>query len=355
MSDTKQIATYYFEREKDAMERELKALDEYKIANDFLRKHNWLFISPLFFQGYQLSYFADLSKQPGDQKAKINQMIFNKFFDLGWTASFTEGYCIRCTYIAPFLPSIENSIILTFQRDYEGAIKTLIPIVEGILRKYLCHEHGMEMSAIQFKHIRQSFSQIKRDLLISLKESLSNWQDDQNRQVIFSEDQKSILLDLNTQYEDYWFSFIGEFIDNSLYLNTKNNKITNEINRHAILHEYGLNFTYDLENYIKIYFVLYFLTWAFLRKEKKSLLNKIESFRAFEKSEAYRKIIQNAERMDYQKHLLLKNHPGYNAELLKEKYLVKNINIPRRLQRNHNLFVRFHRYLWEKGLLPQKF
>jgi hypothetical protein len=90
-----------------------------------------------------------------------------------------------------------------------------------------------------------------------------------------------------------------------------------------------------------------------LRKEKKSLLNEIESFRAFEKSEAYRKIIENAERMDYQKHLLLKNYPGYNAELLKEKFTVKQIDISRHLVRNHNLFVRFHRYLWKKGLLPE--
>src|ERR1700761_6026927 len=174
MTDSEQFADYYFQLEKDTMQRELKLLEDYQLANDFLRKHDWLFISPLFFQGYQVMYFAELSKLPGNQKSAINQMIFNKFFDLGWTASFIEGYCNRCNYIEPFLSSIENSLILTFQRDYEGAIKTLIPIIEGVIRKYLHHEHNMEMSSIRFEHVRKAFTNIKDDLIANIKTGLSN-------------------------------------------------------------------------------------------------------------------------------------------------------------------------------------
>lgn len=352
MNEFEQLTAYHYQREKEMMERELQQLDQYKIANDFLRKHDWLFISPLFFQGYQISYFAELSKLPGDQKTAINQMIFNNFFDLGWTAAFTEGYCIRCTYIQPFLPSIEHSLILTFQRDYEGAIKTLIPIIEGILRKYLLQEHGMAMSSIQFSHLKKAFTQIKKDLIDGTKDGLNNRRDENQRPICFDELQKETLLQLHIQYEENWFSFITEFIDQSFYLNTKSTVLTNEINRHAILHEFGLNFNYELENYIKVYFVLYFLTWACLRKERKSLLNEIEPYRAFEKSEAYNQIIQQAAKMDYQKHLLLKNYPGYKPEIFSEKFQVTPIPIPKQMRKKHHLFVRFHQYLWRKGISP---
>ena len=119
-----QEVEYHYKQIEDSISRSLDHLKTYKEVNSFLKQNGWLFISPIFFQGGELQYFLDLKNKNENAKDKINQLIFHKFYNLNWTASFIEGYCKRCTYIEPFLQSIEHSLILTFQRDYEGGINT---------------------------------------------------------------------------------------------------------------------------------------------------------------------------------------------------------------------------------------
>ena len=301
------------------LERELESLKKYKQVNDFLKKHDWLFISPIYFQGFELNYFFKLSKEDGDHKEEIAKWIFRKLYNLSHTASFIDGYCRRCSHIEPFLFSIEHSLILTFQRDYEGGIKTLIPIIEGILRRYLNVEKGIGMESIGFKELRKSFLSLKSELIAKHTSYLSN-PTEFGQPVLLSEDEVNYLIELETQYYDQWFSFVIDFVDNSFYLNTRKKTITNEVNRHAILHEYGLGLEYNLENYIKIYFVHQFLTWIFLRKENKSQLNEIGAYRYFEKVIAYRNIIKHSERLIYDKHILYRDTKGYNSGLLRRKF-----------------------------------
>ncbi len=345
---------YHYRLEKETYERELISLAEYKQTNALLRDNDWLFVCPLFFQGFELKYIHSLCSKPGPHKNTITQIIFNKFFDLGWTASFIEGYCKRCDHIQPFLSSIEHSLILTFQRDYEGGVKTLIPIIEGILRKYLVLEKGMNPYHIQFKAVRNAFSALKQDILTQYKDGLSDYYDENKNPILFSPQQKDDLLRLRTLYYEQWFEFIIDFVDNSFYLKTDQSTIiTNQINRHAILHEFGLPFEYNLENYIKVYFALQFLVWIFLNKEIKSLLNEINGYRLFEKAEAYKRIIRSAEKIAYQKHLLMKNYRGYNESLFKEKFNVKEIILPQEHRIKHKVLMKFKEALWRKGLEPQ--
>jgi hypothetical protein len=330
------------------MERQLLSLDEWRKANDFLRLHDWLFVSPLFFQGGELMRIAKLSEVGANQKEEINRIIFTKFYDLGWTASFIEGYCNRSTYISPFLSSIEHSLILIFQRDYEGGIKTLIPIIEGILRRYLCLDHLMEMEKIRFSHLKKAFEHLKDDLLSQAKTSLLNRTDENKRPVDFSATQIEILYDLHKRYDEGWFSFIIEFINKSLYLSTTPNVIPAGINRHAILHELGFDIKYTLENYIKIYFALYYLTWIFLRKEGKSLLNQIEDARFLEKVEAYKRIIGSADQLTYEKHILYKNYPGYDEDLLKGSMYMRPVDIAPAILKIYNLMKRIDKRRWRR-------
>jgi len=339
-------ADFYFRIEKETLERSLISLKQYQVTNQCLRGRNWLFICPLFFQGFELTYIHKICTEPGPHPITINQIIFNKFFDLGWTGSFIEGYCNRCVYIMPFLSSIENSLISTFQRDYEAGIKTLIPIVEGILRQYLCVEKGMTMEKIGFKHLKNAIVLLKNDLVQKYKVGLTMRIYENNLQVTFSAVQSAELLTLETAYYEQWFAFLTDFVDNSFYLNTSQSPITNEINRHAILHEYGLNFSYSLENYIKVYFVLQFLTWIFLQKEGKSPLNEIDNNRFLEKVNAYQKIIQSAEEIAYQKHILLKNYTGYDELLFKEKFNVKGLNTPSAAKKTYDLFKKANELIW---------
>ena len=340
----------HFEMHRDSLEREIKNLNEYKVVNDFLRSHNWLFISPLFFQGFELKRFYDLSKEKGNREKEVKKIIFRKFFNLDWSASFIDGYCNRCNHIKPFLLSIEHSLILTFQRDYEGGIKTLLPIVEGILRRYLNIEKGIEMKNIRFQHLTQSIVMLRDQSNDDFKSWLNHYVDENNRKIIFTEEEKDILVTLEEEYNAIWFSFISEFIDKSLYLNTSKKEITNEVNRHAILHEYGLDIEYNLENYIKIYFVIHFLTWIFLKKEGKSLFAEIKPSRFEEKALAYKNILELSKKTYYDKHVLYRNKKNYNPNLLQEEinFIYTEPKLPIKYRVMYSILKRGSRFFWNK-------
>lgn len=313
------------------MKNEIKELEKYKVVNEFLRQYDWLFVSPLFFQGYELNYLYELSQQGACDKYRITNLIFSKFYKLEWSASFIEGYCKKCNYIEPFLKSIEHSLILTFQRDYEGGIKTLIPIIEGILRKYLNAEKGIDNSKVKFFHLKEAFTYLKSDLMLEVQ----------------SRDSQDHFNEMNEYYE-IWFSFVFEFIDKSFYLNTNGSILTNELNRHSILHELGFTFEYNLESYIKVYFVLHFLTWIFLQKEGKGMLNEINQFRYFEKAMAYQSIIKHSEKIAYNKHLLFKDYDGYNPQLLRDKHpIVFETLLPWRMMIKYKILKTYDEFLWK--------
>lgn len=295
-------------------------LEQYKEVNAYLRLNGWLFISPLFFQKYELDIFHTLGNSELNSKKKILQIIAKKFYDLRRTASFTEGYCVQCTYIKQFARSIENSIILTFQRDYEGSIKTLIPIIEGIIRQYLIAEKGYKTDTIQPKDLKTCFDFLKTDLKENARCNLALAKTKNDTPLNFSEQQIETLLMAEAEYFDTWFSFAEDFARNSFYRNTKGQPVITEVNRHSILHEFGENFSYSFENYIKVYFLLQFLCWAFLIKEGKSPFNEIENWRYFEKVSAYEQIILKSKKLHYEKHLLLKRFDGYDDTFLKEKF-----------------------------------
>jgi hypothetical protein len=325
-------------------------LSKYQAVNDFLKQNDWLFISPLFFQGFELSSIFKLIGTKDEVKQQILNIICRKFYNLPITASFAEGYCIRCNHIKPFVISIEHSLILTFQKDYEGAIKTIIPIIEGIIRKYLVEEKGAVMHEIQFQKIRTSFDLLKGDLLLNYREFLNNYKTQNNESVTFSEAQISQMMAKETHYLNIWFSFVSDFVNNSFYLRTTNNKLTNEVNRHSIMHELGNNFDYNFENYIKIYFLLQFLTWAFLKKEQRSLLDSMDGYRSFEKVMAYDSIIKQSERISYEKHILFRKYDNYLEHPLKEKSPKPTLFIlPAKTMIKQNWFTRINKYLWHRG------
>lgn len=296
-----------------------QSLKHYQKANEFLKQNDWLFISPIFFQGMELNTISRLN---GDDKAKekIMTLIANKFFNLPHTASFIEGYCNRSNYIKPFLMSIEHSLVLTFQKDYEGAIKTIIPIIEGTIRKYLVEDKNVEAHSIQFEKVRKSFDLLRQDLIDVYADALQNYTTENNEKIEFSERQINSLVQQQTEYYSIWFSFVADFVNKSFYLKTNGHTITNEINRHSILHELGNSFEYSFENFIKIYFLLQFMTWAFLIKEKKSILNQITTSRFAEKVATYETIIKHSEKLLYEKHLLYRNYDAYDSKMLREEF-----------------------------------
>lgn len=333
-------------------ENENKTLLKYKLVNNFLKSNDWLFISPLFFQGYELNSFLKLSENENSSKIDILKIIKTKFYNLKHIASFIEGDCSRCKNISPFLESIENSLILCFQKDYEGSIKTIIPIIEGILRKYLTNEKGYTSDRIQFKDLKRSFEYIKNDLSENYVVFLKNYKTENQESIEFTEEQFNKLVSNHNQYYDTWFSFATEFVNESFYLKTNGQIISNEINRHSILHELGFEFEYNFENYVKIFFLLQFLTWVFLKKEKQSAFDdEMKPYRYFEKIRAYEKIIEYSDKLIFEKHTLLKNYPTYKDSILKEKFPpFKNDMLPKKELIINNFFRKIERFVWKSKI-----
>jgi hypothetical protein len=351
----KLLSDNYFNRLRKDNIREKESLKKYSKVNNYLKSNDWLFISPLFFQGFELSTFLKLSNSKDNNKEKILKVIANKFYDLGHTVSFTEGYCNRCDYTKPFLKSIETSLILTFQKDYEGSIKTLIPIIEGALRQYLIKTKDYTTETIRMKDLKNSLDTLKEDIILNCKVNLENYKDENKNPINFSEEQVAELLDDEKDYYNIWFSFADDFIKNSFYLNTKGQNLTNEINRHSILHEFGLEFEYNFENFIKVYFLLQFLVWGFLRTENKSILNEIGGYRYFEKIVAYERIIKYSKKLMYEKHLLLKNYGDYDEDILKQEFpKFSNKILSKKHLIIHKFFRNFDYFLWKNNFKNKK-
>lgn len=340
---------YYFNLEKESLINAIKTAKKYIKVNAFLKQNNWLFISPLFFQGAELDYFFKIKKKNTNAKSKITELIFHKFYDLSWAASFIDGYCKRCKHIKPFLQSIEHSLILAFQRDYEGSIKTLIPIIEGILRQYL-KENGQHIKKI-YPTLIKSFEYLQKDLIESYKKNVSNYFDQNNSKIRFDTKQIEELIHLQSEYYQIWFSFLTEFIKESFYLvDHKVKNPTSQLNRHIIEHAIVANIDFNLENYIKVYFVIQFLTWIFLRREDNNQLNEIKGFRFIEKVISYKNIIQLSNKILYEKHLLLKEYDGYQPQLLKEKFTISFDKVLDKEEAiiKYKLLRKINKHLWNK-------
>ncbi|MDP9954990.1 hypothetical protein J2X97_000627 [Epilithonimonas hungarica] len=345
---------YYFNLHKISNEQEIERLKRFENVNGILKQNDWLFISPIFFQGYELSAISKLKPNDQASKSKILRIVSKKFYDLRFTASFVEGYCVRCTYIKPFSKSVESSIIYAFQRDYEGSIKTIIPIIEGIIRKYLITEKGFSTETIRMKDIKNSFKILKNDLISNYVENLKYSKSENNELLNFKENQIEELSKQQKEYYEIWFSFVDDFVNKSFYLNTSRQPLTNEINRHSILHEFGLSFNYNLENYIKIYFLLQFMTWAFLRKENQSTLNEISNYRYFEKITAYEKLIELSKNTLYEKHKILQNYDDYDENILKENFIKnKNYELSQKNIIIHKIITKIDKLFWKTNIKKQ--
>lgn len=300
------MADYWFETLLSSSKDFLKRTKSIENANNFLVKHDWFFIAPTFLIGMEIQMIQKIAEEGIDVDSKIRKILVQRFYNLDFRTDFVEGYCIRCESIQPFVESIENSIILCFQYDYEGAIKTLIPTVEGIMRNYL--KSKGDQGYISFEKIRKSFRLLEEDMVSSAKKGYKNFDPKDGRKVSFTKEQVEELEAVDKELYRLWFSFMEDFINHSLYKNTQGEPLTNEVNRHSILHEFGDKKDYNIDNYLKIYFVIDFLCWAFIRKEGKSIMNEAPTKRFLEKKLAYQRIIENANRMLIYKAVLKKEY-----------------------------------------------
>lgn len=338
-----------YNQQKQLYNDSLKQLERHTKANELLMKNGWFFVAPLFFQGFELERIYQLSLGEQSCKEEIDRIIYRKFYNLEWTASFIEGYCKQSDFIRPFLLSIENSLILAFQKDYEGAIKTLTPVIEGVLRRYLEKRENLTGN-IGFREIERSLSKIKKDACLDYERGLRDYRNHNGDRVEFDENQIKNLVRLRRKSDDIWFSFLADFFERSFYKNTHGEPLKDEINRHSILHALNPSYQYTLQGYIKVYFVLNFLTWAFIQLERKSGLSAIRGFRFLEKTLAYHSIIKHSEEISFSKHLLLKEYEGYVPALIQKRARPTGVKLlPWTKLLKYRFMIYLQKSIWKKG------
>ena len=114
--------------------------------------------------------------------------------------------------------------------------------------------------------------------------------------VTFNQEQILNLTKIHSETLNIWFEVLGNYFKKNLYSNT-DNLIEDKLNRHIIFHGFNADIYYSLENYIRLYNCINFLSYALvfadpdghvlLNYETKDVLRK---WKAFEKVKAISKL-----------------------------------------------------------------
>jgi hypothetical protein len=270
--------------------------------NEYLKQFNWAFVHP-YLIGFEINEFEELEKNNSGNKTIIFEIFSNAFFDLRTTSVFIEGYFKKRESLAPFCQLIDQSVFLCLQRDYAGGINILIPVIEGSIRHYLVNKKGKTNEKIMktedlikvFDHLREEYLNYQKDYY-------------KNRQGYNQQQIKQLLIH-QSEFIDTWFSIIKDYFKNNLYLDTRNGDIADKLNRHSIFHGFSTEVYYNLENYLKLFNFLNFLSFAFgLADPNIGPLADIESkdivykWKAFEKIHTISRITTDIKSSVYKKY-----------------------------------------------------
>lgn len=325
--------------EKKFLEENYKKTIHYLEVNEVLDKYNWHFINP-YIQVYKLNSILRQEKEGLLNQEKVNSFFIKEFYDLDITLSFIDGYFNRSSFIKPFNYHIESSLILFFQKDYAGAINIIIPVIEGVLSSYIEEYRGVDLKeGNRYEKIKKSIKQIKENILDNIK---NNYDD-----VKYNKNQIKNLLNLHRKYYGNWVEIIDSFFSKSLFAHTSNKDLDNTLNRHSILHLLEIGKYDTIENYIKLFDSLKFLTWLFLQLEKKSIMNQIEDSTFLNKRLLYEDLIHKSKQITPIKNILLKDYTLSNKDLLQE-ITYKPIN------ENLSLFGKAYLYVKKRILIHSK-
>lgn len=261
---SKELTKQKFKEAKEHLIRHNARTKKIIPVNKYLKKYNWAFVHP-YLIGAEVDHFSELAQNNSGDKDSIYRVFANSFFDLQTTALFIDGYFKKRPSLYPFCQLIDQSVFLCLQRDYAGAINSLIPVIEGSIRHYLINVVGKTNESImKSEELLKVFYYLKKDFLKRQKDYYENeYAKFFGMQVPFDKSQVKQLLKYETENIDIWFAIILEYFKQNLYLDTRTGVVNDKLNRHSIFHGFNGDIYYNLENYLKIYNCINFLSWAF--------------------------------------------------------------------------------------------
>jgi len=331
----------------DFQKKNIKDVESIIEINEMIKPYKWLFIHP-YIQNFWLFRIRDLYKENKLTEDIVTDTFIRDFYNLHITATFIDGYCKQSDIIRPFNYYIENSIVLAYQRDYAGAINIIIPVIEGILSNYLIDFKNKDLTNDRYDKIRGAIGNIKEDIISQYAESIKRMEY-YGRVIEYNQQQQKQLITYERKYLDLFCSIIDDFFKDSLFCFYDGQKNNSLLNRHQIFHSLNLDIYHTLENYIKLFNSLKFLTWLILRFEKKSILNQIDNKVAFERIVLYEELLAKSGIVTPIKHKILSSYDLYNLMDFKRKPFINDLS--RELTFKQKFFVkRFKSLFYKKAI-----
>lgn len=242
-----------YRREIEMINRQLEIVTKLDRINIRLHQYHWIFLHP-YSQGMDIGILDRLLNESSSPEEEILKFFAHKFLDLRNTVHHLEGFFPTRPFIKEYVGSIKESFVLCLQKDYRGAIGVLLPVIEGVLRKYLVFKKGKEKkSTISFKELITSLDGIKSDYLEMRAEYFQKWLD---------RNQQKQLMAKYDKYFSLWMKQFRGFLSNNLYLDTRKNDLGDNFNRHIIFHSLDYKVDYTFSNYLRLFNCILYLSWA---------------------------------------------------------------------------------------------
>lgn len=271
-----------YEKEIEDINKQIAVVQRLNDVNKDLRKYNWLFLHP-YCQVLEINKLKRIVEEKDNAEDKILKHFAESFLELRSTIHFLDGFFATRPFLKDYKKSIDQSVVLCLQKDFNGAINTLIPVIEGTLRKILINKKGdhkigeiniAELLKV-FNYLSEDYVQLQREFLdIRFKGSINS----------FDANQLKNILKKQKEYFDLWANQLVDYIKDNLYANTKNFEIKDSFNRHIIFHSLSDETDYSFANYLRLFNCIQFLSWLIgvTRKEcfilsdadEKDVLNK---------------------------------------------------------------------------------
>ncbi len=276
--------TIDYEEIKKNLKYQIAVAKECEELNNYLKQFNWIFLQPIVWVR-DFDRLKDLKYKNNASNSDILKILVDVYFNSRILAIHMEAFYRKIPFIKPFSFLIEHSFVLSFQKDYAGAINTLLPVVEGIIRRYLLDEKGKEHHEImKSKYLIAGVNSIKDDILIKAENKFSLYAN-------LNQQQKKQLRKYKLQQLDIWFSIFTNYLSNNLYFDTRDGQSNDILNRHSIFHCFTNEIYYNLSNYIKVFSCIQFLTWAFIElSEDTNLIPNIEEKQYIDTWKSYEEI-----------------------------------------------------------------
>jgi hypothetical protein len=313
-NNTQDPATEAFEREKENLTRHNKVVEDVVAANKYLKQFNWAYVHP-YVMGGHVKYFLTLEKEGRGSTKTVFQIFARLFYDLRTTTHFIDSIFKTRPELEPFCHLIDQSVVMCLQRDYAGAINTLLPVIEGSLRHYLVNRQGMNNNDIKKPELLSVFTYLKVSHLAGQRHFYEkHYKNYYGPPVTFSADQLDELVGLKEACIDMWFDIIKHYLDKSLYISTKSPDFFDGLNRHVIFHGLTSDIYYNLENYLRIFNCIIFLSWAFAMGHGGSFLFGLEDEDILDKWIAFEQIRVVSWTMTPIKSKAFTGHPDFNPK-----------------------------------------